>query len=238
MAIVSQETAGAALAPFYVTFRSSPRQDHSFVETPGTDAQALLASWLSAGLLGIATASSASGIRVMSHISTSPVLLDLREAFAAVVCQPPDPAAMPFSERALLVCSSLGISKSELARIFGVSRPALYAWVSGESEPQGANAQRLRILGLLVTEVCRETRRPLFHRFVNEPLPGETESIVDVLLSDAWDEPRLRRLFAEARRLTTERDARIARAKLDLVSTADVQEKALHDNLVALGAEG
>jgi transcriptional regulator with XRE-family HTH domain len=138
----------------------------------------------------------------------------------------------------MAVCTSIGLSKSDVARILGVSRPALYAWINGESEPQGENATRLQVLGRLATEVSRETRRPLFHGYVNQALPGESASVLDLLLGEAWDEPRLRHLFLEARRLTTARDARIARAKPTHMPAAAAQEDVLHDNLMALGVEG
>jgi transcriptional regulator with XRE-family HTH domain len=138
----------------------------------------------------------------------------------------------------MAVCTSIGLSKSDVARILGVSRPALYAWINGESEPQGENAARLRVLGRLAAEACRDTSRPLFHEYVNQALHKESASILDLLLGEAWDEPRLRHLFIEARRLTTARDARIARAKPAHTPTAAVQGDTLRDNLTALGVEG
>jgi len=193
--------------------------------------------WVLGGLAGLAVASSASPATCVSRVVPSSAVVTAA-AGCRVTVAPQAREPLTLREHALAVCTVLGLSKSEVARILGVSRPALYAWINGESEPQGANAERLRGLGRLAAGVCRDTHRPLFHGYVSEALPGEPSSLLDLLLAGAWDEPRLGRLFAEARRLTTARDARIARSKPSSMPSEAVQEDILSDNLKALGAEG
>lgn len=134
--------------------------------------------------------------------------------------------AVPLQEHASRVSTALGLGKSQVARILGVSRTTLYDWIKGKIEPQGENAERLGILGRVTAQVCHDTERPLYHRFVDAPLEGESRSIVDLLLSDEWDELELSRLLRRARDLTTERD--------DRIGSSSRQEDILIDNLTGL----
>ncbi len=145
-----------------------------------------------------------------------------------------DSPAIPFSEHASLVSTALGLGKSDVARIFGVSRPTLYSWIKGTSEPKGSDySDRLRTLGELTSEICKEMSRPLYHRFVEEPLPAQTTSIFKLLQAEQWDKLQLRQLLAEARRLTSERDQRLGQPIPANVSQAE-QESNLVDNSIAL----
>lgn len=143
-------------------------------------------------------------------------------------------ATIPFSEYASLVSSALGLGKSDVARILGISRPTLYSWIKGTSEPRESDhPERLRKLGELTAEICRESKRPLYHRFVEEPLPNETTSIFNLLLAEQWDSTQLRQLLAEARRLTSERDQRLGHDIPINVNQAQ-KETNLLDNSIAL----
>lgn len=145
------------------------------------------------------------------------------------------PMSIPAREHAARVSTVLGLGKRQVARFLGVSRMTLYDWIKGEIEPQGRNAERLAAVGHLVTEICRDTERPLYHRFVEAPLEGETESILDLLQGEQWDEPRLRVLLKRARDLTSERDQRLGIGKHDAESGRPDQGTILTDNLISLG---
>lgn len=141
---------------------------------------------------------------------------------------------IPFSEHASLVSSALGLGKSDIARILSISRPTLYSWIKGTSEPRESDhPERLRTLGELAREICMESRRPLYHRFVEEPLPNQTTSIFNLLLAEQWDSTQLRQLLAEARRLTSERDQRLGHDIPINVNQAK-KETNLLDNSIAL----
>ena len=109
-----------------------------------------------------------------------------------------------------MVSSALGLGKSDIARILSISRPTLYSWIKGTSEPrENDHPERLRTLGELTREICRGIHRPLYHRYVEEPLPNQTTSIFNLLLAEQWNLTQLRQLLAESRRLTSERDQRL-----------------------------
>ena len=148
-----------------------------------------------------------------------------------------DSTTIPFSEHAALVSFALGLGKSDIARILGISRPTLYSWIKGTSEPRASDhPERLRKLGELTAEICRESKRPLYHRFVEEPLPNQASSIFSLLLAVEWDESQIRQLLAEARRLTSERDERLGHATPISISKSK-QESKLLDNSLALNLE-
>lgn len=147
----------------------------------------------------------------------------------------PDPAT-PFREHAALASHALGLGKSQVARILGVSRVTLYDWLKGKREPkEGDNPERLRVLGTLAAEVCTTDQRPIYHRFVEHSLPGQSASILDLLMQPEWDLPRIRTLLHEARRLTIERDQRIA-ANSPPAKMSDSDRQGIYiDNLIAFG---
>ena len=142
--------------------------------------------------------------------------------------------AIPFSEHASLVSTALGLGKSDVARIFGISRPTLYSWIKGTSEPrENDHPERLSLLGELTREVCKETSRPLYHRYVEAPLPNQTDSIFTLLQAEQWDLPQIRSLLTEARRLTLERDQRLGH-DIPVNASKAKQETNLLDNSIAL----
>ena len=146
-------------------------------------------------------------------------------------------STIPYSEHASLVSFALGLGKSDVARILGISRPTLYSWIKGESEPRASDhPDRLRKLGELTAEICKESKRPLYHRFVEEPLVNQYSSILTLLLADVWNETQLRPLLAEARRLTSERDQRLGHA-IPINISKSKQEANLLDNSIALNLE-
>lgn len=146
-------------------------------------------------------------------------------------------ASKPFKYYASLISTALGLGKSDIARILGVSRPTLYSWIKGTSEPkENDHPERLRTLGEWMDDICRESSRPLYHRFVEAPMPGRTDSILSLLQTERWDKERLRELLAEARRLTMERDRHLGN-DVPVAVALTRQKNNLLDNSMALNLE-
>lgn len=142
---------------------------------------------------------------------------------------------LPYRESARLIAQRLSLNKSDLAKLFSISRPTLYSWISGDSEPrEELHRLRLSFLGGIASDLFRGNSRPLYHRFVYEPMPGETDSIFEGLGEETWDEDALRRLFRKAESLTLKRDEHLTTAHR---STPDAQEQNLQDNLLSLGGQ-
>lgn len=143
--------------------------------------------------------------------------------------------ALPYSECARLFAIWFSISKSDLARIFLVSRPTYYAWMAGEAEPRDEGHRRkLSVIGNLARELFRDGDRPLYQRFVYDPLPGEVRSLIETLRGDSWDEDDLRRLVILAKDQTDRREDRLQVVHSE---SQGAQEQNLRDNLLSLGSE-
>ena len=140
---------------------------------------------------------------------------------------------LPYRECARLVAQHFSLNKTDLAKLFSISRPTLYSWISGEREPrEESHRQRLAFLGRIASGLFRSSPRPLYHRFVYELMPEETTTIYECLQATSWDEPLLRRLFERAELLTAQRDEQLTPTP---PSPRNVQEQNLQDNLMSLG---
>lgn len=154
-----------------------------------------------------------------------------------ILSQPDPPAAsvaIPLREHIARISTDLGLGKSDIARIFDISRPTLYSWIKGETEPkEGRQAERVRQLGELVAAASQPNQAPLYDRFVEHALPGETASILEHLRQAEWDLPTIERLLVDARRLTDERGRRL------LAQSGPISKQrgdgTLGDNLIDLG---
>ena len=140
--------------------------------------------------------------------------------------------SMSTAEQIALVVHTLGFGKRQLAEIFGVSRQAIYDWLRG-GNVRDENADRLEKLARLVLAVSGDTRRPLYHRFMNRPLAEGERSLLDLLCADRWDEKRILAQLRRARALTTQRQARQGKERSP--SSGSRRDDNLTDNLLSLG---
>lgn len=193
---------------------------------------ALTITLTAAALLGVGTQSKQannqdSEIAIRIEIAQPSLTLSQSDVPTALV-------TIPLREHAARISTDLGLGKSDIARIFDISRPTLYSWIKGETEPkEDRQAERVRQLGELVAAVCLPNQAPIYDRFVEYALPGETTSILEHLRQPEWDLPTLQRLLTDARRLTDERARRLlAQAGTGARSRGDVT---LADNLIDLG---
>jgi DNA-binding transcriptional regulator YiaG len=140
-----------------------------------------------------------------------------------------DPVEMrSLQEQIVAFADFCGLSKSDLAKAFGVSRPTIYAWISGASEPQDANAVRIRTLYRLLVQTAWDGKRPLYHGYIG--------TLRDELLRTELNESHLSELMKLIWKQTRDRDARIAGVPVRDPSLTD--DRNLLDNLMALGTEG
>lgn len=128
------------------------------------------------------------------------------------------------------VLATLGLTKTQLASALGLTRQAIYGWLKG-AEPSVAHFERMSRLAIMLEDVCQDTRRPLYRRFVFNSIAEGLPSIVDILQQDPWDFDALRSALREARRLTSERDRDIARKRLESIARQRVHEQEQLDNL-------
>jgi len=139
------------------------------------------------------------------------------------------------SDQVRLITSFIGLGKSQVATIFGVSRQTLYDWLKGKIEPTGVNATRVSILSRAMSSACKDLHRPLYHGYITKAPSEDEQSILELLGREEWVEKKLTQAFAQARRLTDERGQQLGLSR-SIMSRTQGDNNQL-DNSIALGLE-
>lgn len=148
-----------------------------------------------------------------------------------IIPKQPEYFSLTSIEQVRFVLSFYGFTKTELASIIGISRPALYAWMDGTSEPTGENYDKLAQLSQLAHEIDPKPVNPLFHGFINRVIPGYSKSLLEYLLSKSENINSLQGLVREIYRLTEERLERLnTLPKARFATNSEI----LDDNLISL----
>ena len=123
------------------------------------------------------------------------------------------PEGLSPAEQLKTISKILSLSKVELARVLGVSRQTIYDWLEGRPvSPE--NEDRLLRLARLAWDFGGKDGKSLLRRFTTQSVHEGEPSILEMLLTDPWDEKRLRRALGEAQARTTRRKSESARAWL------------------------
>ncbi len=134
-------------------------------------------------------------------------------------------------EQVRLILAFYGFTKTQLAQIIGISRPALYAWLDGTSEPESANHDKLAALAQLAHDVGAEQSITLFHGYVTRPIPGYEKSLIDYMTGALADGDFLARLIKKIVAMTVERRDRLQAIPKPMFP---VDESTLDENLTSL----
>lgn len=134
-------------------------------------------------------------------------------------------------EQVHLVLKFFGFTKTELAMIIGISRPALYAWIDGTSEPSGENHEKLMKLAQMAHDINACPGNSLFHGYIDRPLPGYEKSLLDYLSGNPDKTKTVTSLVQKIYELTQKR-----RERLDAIPKATYvsESGSLEDNLELL----
>lgn len=138
--------------------------------------------------------------------------------------------------------AALSLSKAQLAKVLGVSRPTLYDWLN-DREPKLENAQRLSTLLRLLSEADITSAEPLRPRFLRCSLGEGKPSLLEALCAEALDERLVVALMRELRALAVASDARPAPSSIGAGPSAEdepTQFRALasRDDVPARPSEG
>jgi transcriptional regulator with XRE-family HTH domain len=139
-----------------------------------------------------------------------------------------------------LVLGKLGLSKSDLAKILGVTRPTLYAWLDGRIEPKSENASRLAAIASIVNEDAGLKDQPLFHAYIERRISGYSLSLLEALSEPSLDTSLIKGMIAKIRMMTSDRNNRIGKGRVDdsfAAPTGANEERILEENLMAIGPE-
>lgn len=152
-------------------------------------------------------------------------------SFLVIVRNDPVYITMSPTEQVRLILSFYGFTKTELAQIIGISRPALYAWIDGTSEPDKENHDKLSALAQLAHDMQADPSVTLFHGYINRTIPGYDRSLLEYLSGTLDDMALLRVLVRKISHMTVER-----RERLDAMPKPrySVEATTLDDNLSSL----
>lgn len=147
--------------------------------------------------------------------------------------EPPVPAQV----RSVL--EHFGLSKSDLAKILGITRPTLYAWLDGHIEPKSENTMRLYAISSIVEGLAATKSQPLFHAYIERPVSDFPIALIEALSAPSLDVALIRAMVTKIRSMTAERNARIGKdiPKVTQAYSESQDERILEDNLIAIGLE-
>lgn len=93
-------------------------------------------------------------------------------------------AADTVSEKIQKVLSFYNLGKSHLCKILGISRPSLYAWIDGNSEPEPQNFAKVEQLYSIIGELSGADNISIHHSFVDNALPGQNKSLYQLFVEN------------------------------------------------------
>lgn len=88
------------------------------------------------------------------------------------------------SEKIQKVLSFYNLGKSHLCKILGISRPSLYAWIDGNSEPEPQNFAKVEQLYSIISELSGADNKSIHHSFVDNVLPGQNKSLYQLFVEN------------------------------------------------------
>jgi transcriptional regulator with XRE-family HTH domain len=147
-------------------------------------------------------------------------------------------APIPTGERIRDILRYLGLTKTQLKDICGVSRQTLYDWLEGKFEPDTDNAARLQEIHSAALVVPQRARRPLSAAVLTRPVLGK-ETLLDLLRRPRLDLGVLNEAIALLAERSGEREQRSAKALRERLgfSAAKREDEVLADNADDLGSE-
>lgn len=92
---------------------------------------------------------------------------------------------IPVAEKIQKVLSFYNLGKSHLCKITGISRPALYAWIDGSSDPDTENFAKVEQLYSIERELDVAGKATIHHGFVDKALPGEEKSLYQLFVENS-----------------------------------------------------
>lgn len=154
-----------------------------------------------------------------------------------IYLQPQSEVLVSEKLRAILDC--FGLNKSDLARILGVSRPAVYAWLAGQSEASEDNLRVIQDLYSMVEPSEQGSWFPIFHSYLERPIPPFKKSLIDMLADPQIDVKEVRGVVRTLRQMSQKRSEKLAEseAKSRVIHTSESQQRILDENLLGILSE-
>ncbi len=140
------------------------------------------------------------------------------------------------AEKLSAIFAFFGLSKIDLAQILHVSRPSLYAWLNGQSEPGLENMRAIQKLYSLIEPSETGTWSPIFYGYIEKPLGAFKKNLIEALSESELDEKEIRAMVKEIRQMSQKRSERLAEseAKSKVILSEESKKKILEDNLLSI----
>lgn len=122
---------------------------------------------------------------VPATANVSALMFDRPIPYVYVIEEKSEVDTIPVAEKIQRVLSFYNLGKSHLCKITGVSRPALYAWIDGTSEPDSNNFAKIEQLYAITRELDATGNQVIHHGFVDKALPGEEKSLYQLFVENS-----------------------------------------------------
>ena len=90
---------------------------------------------------------------------------------------------IPVSHKIKKVLKFYSLGKTHLCKIVGITRPALYAWLDGSSNPDKTNFFKIEQMYSIANDIDKNETYNIFRGFIEYPLPGYSQSLLDILIN-------------------------------------------------------
>lgn len=127
-------------------------------------------------------------------------------------------------DRISMIRQHLSLSLSDFARIVGIERPTVYAWMEEKSMPRRTNIERLNRIAAFAERWNELAARPI-GRLLHERLAGESQTLFEMLSSEA-DEAEIRNFLDRLAGRQQERARSSVKARSAALGWPEVLEEA------------
>ena len=90
---------------------------------------------------------------------------------------------IPIADKIKKVLKFYSLGKTYLCKIVGITRPTLYAWLDGRANPNKTKFLKIEQLYSISNDIDKNNTHNIFNDFIDYPLPGYSESLLDTLIS-------------------------------------------------------
>lgn len=132
--------------------------------------------------------------------------------------------SLSLRDRISMIRQHLSLSLSDFARIVGIERPTVYAWMEGKSLPRRGNVERLNQIAALAERWNELAARPI-GRLLHERPSGESQTLFELLSSEA-DEAEIRNYLDRLAARQQERARSSVKARRAALGWPEVSEDA------------
>lgn len=130
-------------------------------------------------------------------------------------------------EKINAILSFYNLGKSHLSKIMGVSRPALYAWIDGKSNPDEKNWDKINQLYTIAKAINCSLGHSIYHGFIDRPIFGYKESLLNALSKNSKLGPDIEEQIKTAYKMSILREKNMKEGKREFsqINHSDIEKE-------------